>query len=56
MGGGKQTRTLHLVDKRGKEWLLRTVEKNPSGVLQPDMRGTLAQELVQDFISAAHTY
>ena len=56
MGGGKQTRTLHLVDKTGKEWLLRTVEKNPSGILPSNLRGTFAQDLVQDFISAAHPY
>ena len=56
MGGGKQTQTLRLLDKQGNEWLLRTVDKNPTGILPKNIQGTLAQELVQDYVSAAHPY
>jgi len=56
MGGGKQTKSLRLADKTGKEWVLRSVDKNPTRALPENFRGTLAQDLVQEFNSAAHPY
>jgi hypothetical protein len=56
LGGGQQTKSLQLVDKSGVEWVLRTVDKDVEKALPPKLRGTLAQTLVQDMISAAHPY
>jgi len=56
LGGGKQTKSLRLVDKNGTEWTLRTVDKDPEKVIPPNLRGTVAQSIVQDMISAGHPY
>lgn len=56
LGGGKQTKSLRLVDKKGKEWTLRSVEKDPEKAVPENLRGTLAQQIVQDLISASHPY
>jgi predicted MPP superfamily phosphohydrolase len=57
LGGSKQTRSLKLVNKKtGKEWSLRAVDKLPTGALPPEFRGTIAQDLVSEFNSAAHPY
>ena len=56
MGGGKQTKSLRLQDKTGKQWTLRAVDKNPTRALPENFRGTLAQDVVQEFNSAAHPY
>ncbi len=56
LGGGKQTRSLRLRDKQGKEWVLRAVDKLPTGALPVEFRGTIAQDLVQEFNSASHPY
>lgn len=56
LGGGKQTRSLRLVDKKGREWTLRTVNKDPEKAIPEQLRGSLAQDIVQDMISAAHPY
>ncbi|MEJ7822118.1 MAG: metallophosphoesterase [Chitinophagaceae bacterium] len=56
LGGGKQTKSLRLIDKKGKEWTLRSVEKDPETAIPDNLRGTLAQDIVQDMISASHPY
>lgn len=56
LGGGKQTKSLRLRDKNGKEWALRAVDKLPTGALPVEFRGTIAQDLVQEFNSASHPY
>lgn len=56
MGGGKQTKTLTLVDKTGKKWSLRTIDKDPDLAIPENLRGTIASDIVQDMISAAHPY
>jgi hypothetical protein len=56
MGGGKQTKSLKLQDVNGKEWSLRTVDKDPEKVVPPNLRGTIAHRIVQDMISAGHPY
>jgi len=55
-GGGKTTRSLSLLDSAGKEWVLRTIDKDPSRAIPENFRGTLAADVVQDFISASHPY
>ena len=57
LGGGKQTKSLRLTNlKTGKEWTLRSVEKDPEKAVPENLRGTLAQDIVQDMISASHPY
>jgi len=56
LGGGKQTSSLTLVDASGKEWKLRTIDKNPANAIPENFRNTLAADVVQDFISASHPY
>ncbi len=55
-GGGMQTRSLRLVDSSGREWVLRTVDKDPESVLPEGLQGTFARNLVQDVISSSHPY
>ncbi|MEO9211428.1 MAG: hypothetical protein ABI208_10035, partial [Ginsengibacter sp.] len=52
LGGGRQTKSLKLLDKNGKEWTLRTVDKEVEGALPDALKGTVAQSIVQDMISA----
>jgi hypothetical protein len=56
LGGGKQTKSLRLKDKKGNEWVLRAIDKNPTRALPEEFRGTIAQDLVQEFNSASHPY
>ncbi len=56
LGGGKQTKSLKLADKNGKEWSLRTIEKDPEKALPVNLRGTMAQDVVEDMISASDPY
>lgn len=56
LGGGQQTKSLRLTDPQGKEWVLRTVDKDVEKALPPKLRNTLAEAVVQDLISAAYPY
>ena len=56
LGGGKQTASLRLADKDGTEWTLRSINKNPEKAIPVNLRGTIAQDIVQDMISASHPY
>jgi len=56
LGGGKQTKSLKLKGKDGKKWSLRTVDKDPEGAVPEALRGTIAQGIVQDMISAQHPF
>lgn len=55
-GGGQQTKSLRMADSTGKEWVLRTVQKDPAKALPENLRSTVAKTVVQDQISAAHPY
>lgn len=55
-GGGKQTRSLRVVDASGKEWALRSVEKDPTAAIPPDLRQTFVKDVVRDGISASYPY
>lgn len=56
LGGGNQTKSLQFKDKQGREWVLRTIDKEVEKALPPALRHTLAQRVVQDLVSAAHPY
>lgn len=53
-GGGKQTRTLRLESPDGRKWAFRSVDKDPSPLLPPELRQSLAERIFQDQISASH--
>lgn len=55
-GGGKQTKSLTLLDKDGREWALRTLDKDAEKILPENLRNGPAQQIVQDMISASHPY
>ncbi|HWJ91282.1 MAG TPA: BamA/TamA family outer membrane protein, partial [Flavisolibacter sp.] len=55
-GGGKQTKSLRIVDSTGKEWALRSVVKNPEAAIPADLRQTVVKDVVQDGISASYPY
>lgn len=56
VGGGKQTKSLSLKDKKGVEWKLRTIDKDPAKAMPAGLRSSLAKDILQDMISAAHPY
>ncbi len=56
LGGGQQTKSLRLKDKEGREWALRTIDKEVEKALPPLLRNTLAKKVTQDMVSAAHPY
>jgi len=56
LGGGMQSKSLRLVDKTGKEWVIRSVEKAPEVLLPVGLRGTFARDWVDDVMSAQHPY
>ena len=57
LGGGQQTRSLRLLDKKGEEWVLRTVDKDVSNVLIPTfLPKSFVLPILQDIISASFPY
>ena len=55
-GGGMQTKSLRLVDKKGQEWVLRSVQKYPERVLPPTLRSGLTKAIIQDQTSTANPF
>ncbi|WP_181305211.1 metallophosphoesterase [Rufibacter sp. XAAS-G3-1] len=55
-GGGKQTSSLKLRNEEGREYTLRSVNKDPTNVLPVALQKTIARDLLQDQISAQHPY
>jgi hypothetical protein len=55
-GGGHQTLSLRLADPTGKEWVLRSLEKNPSVLLPLELRETFARDVFDDAMSAQNPF
>ncbi len=55
-GGGLQTKSLRLENKKGKQYVLRSVEKFPEKAVPQALRGTIAGKVVEDQVSASHPY
>lgn len=51
-GGGMQTLALHFASAGGRQFVFRSIDKNPTQVLRPILRHTLIADLVQDQTSA----
>ena len=52
-GGGQQTRSLLLTARDGREFFFRSVDKDPSATLPPELRATVAGDVVRDQTSSA---
>lgn len=55
-GGGHQTISLRLEAADGKQYVLRSIDKNPALTLPPNLRRTFIKGIVQDGISSSHPY
>jgi len=55
-GGGMQTKSLRLVAPDGKQYTLRSIEKDATPVIPPFMKKTFVENVIQDGISASHPY
>ncbi len=53
-GGGQQTLSLRFEATDGRPFTFRSLDKDPSAVLDPELQGTFASDLVQDQISSSH--
>jgi hypothetical protein len=53
-GGGQQTKSLRLKSANGQTWTFRSVDKDPTRALDPELRDSLAADLVRDLTSTAH--
>ncbi len=51
--GGKQTRSLRLVDPTGQEWVFRSVDKDNVS-MPPRFEGTVVEDIMRDQISSSH--
>jgi hypothetical protein len=56
MGGGRQTKSLRLMGADGKEYVLRSVDKDPTKALPPELVGTFASDVLQDQISSSNPF
>lgn len=55
-GGGRQTKTLRLKNKNGKEYVLRSIDKNFGQALPDEARGTFMSNIARDQASIGHPY
>lgn len=65
-GGGHQSRSLRLVDKAGREYVMRALRKSAEIYLQAmafkeqyvvgDFEGTVTESVLEDFYTGAHPY
>ena len=53
-GGGLQTKSLRLIGKDGKQYKFRSLDKDPSKALPPELKESLAADVFQDQISSAN--
>jgi hypothetical protein len=51
--GGQETKSLLLAGADGREFFFRSVDKDPSAALPPELRGTVAGSVVRDQVSSA---
>ena len=56
LGGGLQTASLRLKGANGKQYVLRSLNKDVSKAIAEELRKTYAQDMVQDQVSSANPY
>lgn len=55
-GGGMSSKSLRLEDEKGRQWVLRSIDKDVSRGLPKEMRETVVHDFIQDLKSGAHPY
>jgi len=55
-GGGNQTKSLRLENDNEKQYVLRSLEKYPESAVPPELRNTVAVDIVTDQVSSSHPY
>ncbi len=55
-GGGIQSKSLRMVDKKGQQYVIRSVKKDVSLLIPKEANQTFLQDLVQDALSMSHPY
>ncbi len=55
-GGGLQTVSLRLMGEDGNQYVLRSIDKDPSATIPDYLRETIAEDAVQDQVAAMHPY
>jgi hypothetical protein len=55
-GGGMQTLSLKMIGGDGYTYKLRGIKKNADFLVEKDLRGTVAQDIIYDGISGSHPY
>ncbi len=55
-GGGRQSKSLRLRDKDGREYVLRSVDKSFGKALPPIYQGTFIESILNDQVSIGHPY
>src|SRR4030095_1236654 len=55
-GGGFQTKSLRMLGADSNEYVIRTIDKDPSRAVSSVFRKTVVTSLLQDQISASHPY
>lgn len=55
-GGGKQTKNLRFEDKNGREYAIRSINKDYGKALPEVAQGTFVESIVKDQMSVAHPY
>ncbi|EOR96483.1 Surface antigen (D15) precursor [Arcticibacter svalbardensis MN12-7] len=55
-GGGMQSTSLRLADPSEKEWVIRSVNKNPDALLPPELQQIFARDWLDDATSSQHPY
>jgi hypothetical protein len=55
-GGGHESKTLRLQAGDGKEYVMRTIDKDLDVLIPEEFKGTFINDLVNDQISTAHPY
>ena len=53
-GGGAQTKSLRFNGADGREYQFRSLEKDPTSVLPPELKHTVAADILRDQMSASH--
>src|SRR5438093_5921693 len=53
-GGRRQTKVLRLLGADGRQYVFRSIDKDPTLALPPELRATFAKDVIQDQISSAH--
>lgn len=55
-GGGRQSKTLRLRDKNGREYVLRSIDKSFGKALPDIYQGTFLEDIINDQVTIGHPY